>query len=81
MRLRPMGFFGIMMQVPRAPMPWECRLRGLMIIDEVKATLAMEGIALSEDEEKLVSDYVEGKISMAELRKTVADLLKKQKAA
>ncbi len=52
-----------------------------MIIDEVKATLAMEGIALSEDEEKLVSDYAEGKISMAELRKTVADLLKKQKAA
>jgi hypothetical protein len=52
-----------------------------MIIDEVKATLAMEGIALTEDEEKLVRDYAEGKISMAELRKTVADLLKKQKAA
>lgn len=52
-----------------------------MIIDEVKATLAMEDIVLTKDEEKLIRDYADGRLDMAQLRKAVECLNKKREAA
>ncbi|MCR5537060.1 MAG: hypothetical protein K6F05_06570 [Succinivibrio sp.] len=40
----------------------------MSILEEVKATLAMEDLTLNQDEEQLLKDYAEGKLSFAELR-------------
>lgn len=40
------------------------------IIQETRATLSMEGLILSEDETRMLTDYNEGKVSGDDLRKS-----------
>ena len=37
-----------------------------MLLDEVKATLAMENLSLNEEQEKLLKSYADGKITLKE---------------
>ncbi|MGN0915639.1 MAG: hypothetical protein ACI4NE_04730 [Succinivibrio sp.] len=52
-----------------------------MLINEVKATLAMENLILNSEQEKLLLDYADGKITFEEYSKMAAKLLKESKAA
>ncbi|MDY6323340.1 MAG: hypothetical protein SPL30_10620 [Succinivibrio sp.] len=51
-----------------------------MILDEIKASLAIENLRLTSQEEQVLSDYIEGRISFDELRQFVAGLLKSKAA-
>jgi len=42
-------------------------------VRETQATLAMEGMKLSEDEVRMLKDYSEGKVSGDDLRKRIFD--------
>ncbi len=52
-----------------------------MILDEVKATMAMEGLKLTATEEKVLQDYACGKISFDDLKLFLTEALKESKAA
>ena len=43
------------------------------VVEETKATMAMEGMKLSEEETQMLTDYTEGKVSGDELRKMIFD--------
>ena len=43
------------------------------VVEETKATMAMEGMKLSEEETQMLTDYTEGKVSGDELRKKIFD--------
>ena len=43
------------------------------VVEETKATMAMEGMKLSEEETQMLTDYTEGKVSRDELRKMIFD--------
>lgn len=52
-----------------------------MLLDEVKATLAMENLTLNEEQEKLLEQYAEGKCSFEQFQELIVKLLKENKAA
>lgn len=52
-----------------------------MLLDEVKATLAMENLTLNEEQEKLLEQYAEGKFSFEQFQELIVKLLKENKAA
>ncbi len=52
-----------------------------MLIDEVKATLAMENLKLTSEEEVMLKSYAEGRISFEEFKAYLLKTLKKDKAA
>ena len=52
-----------------------------MLIDEVKATLAMENLELSQDEEKLLKDFADGRVSFEQVRDFIVNAVKNRKAA
>ena len=52
-----------------------------MLLDEVKATLAIENLNLSSEQEKILKDYADGVISFEELKSLIFKLLKENKAA
>ncbi len=52
-----------------------------MLLDEVKATLAMENLILTEDQEKLLQSYAEGKITFKQFQEQISKLAKDSKAA
>ncbi|MBU3826630.1 MAG: hypothetical protein IAA31_03970 [Candidatus Anaerobiospirillum merdipullorum] len=52
-----------------------------MLIDEIKASLAMENLHLTAAEEQLLRDFAAERISFAELLDFVKNAIKKQKAA
>lgn len=52
-----------------------------MLLDEIKATLAIEQLYLTPDEEQLLRDYAEGRVSFSELYSFVVKTLKKAEAA
>ena len=52
-----------------------------MLLDEVKATLAMENLSLNEEQEKLLKSYADGKITLKEYQELLLKLTKEQKAA
>ncbi|MCR5084051.1 MAG: antitoxin VbhA family protein [Succinivibrionaceae bacterium] len=51
------------------------------MIEEVKATLAMEGLELTEREEALLRDYANGKITSEQLVELVLSSLKSREVA
>ncbi len=52
-----------------------------MLLDEVKATLAMENLSLNEEQEKLLKSYGDGKITLKEYQELLLKLTKEYKAA
>jgi hypothetical protein len=52
-----------------------------MLLNEVKATLAMENLTLSEEQEKLLQCYADGKISFKEFQEQLIKLTQEYKAA
>ena len=52
-----------------------------MLLDEVKATLAMENLNLSKEQEKLLQDYAKGLITFEQFKEQLAKLSKEFKAA
>ncbi len=52
-----------------------------MLLDEIKATLAMEKLQLTAQEERLLQDYAEERISFTELYNFLLASVKKRKAA
>ena len=52
-----------------------------MLLDEVKATLAMENLSLNEEQEKLLKSYADGKITLKEYQELLLKLTKEYKAA
>ncbi len=52
-----------------------------MLLDEVKATLAMENLNLSEEQEKLLQSYADGEISFKEFQDQIQKLSKDNKVA
>ncbi len=52
-----------------------------MLLDEVKATLAMENLYLSEEQEKLLQSYADGEISFQEFQEEFQKLSKDSKVA
>ena len=45
-----------------------------MLLDEVKATLAMENLTLNEEQEKLLEQYAEGKCSFEQFQELIVKL-------
>lgn len=45
-----------------------------MLLDEVKATLAMENLSLNEEQEKLLKSYADGKITLKEYQELLLKL-------
>ena len=52
-----------------------------MLLDEVKATLAMENLSLNEEQEKLLKSYADGKITLKEYHELELKVNKENKAA
>ncbi len=52
-----------------------------MLLDEMKATLAMENLVLSEEQEELLRLYAEGKIDFLELKHQLMKMNKDNKVA
>ena len=52
-----------------------------MLLDEVKATLAMENLSLNEEQEKLLKRYAHGKTTLKESQELLLKLTKEYKAA
>ncbi len=52
----------------------------MTILEEVKATLAMEDLHLNPHEEQLLKDYAEGRLSFAELRALLSSFLNSKAA-
>lgn len=52
-----------------------------MLLDEVKATLAMENLYLTEEQEKLLQSYADGEISFKEFQEQIAKLTEDSKVA
>ena len=52
-----------------------------MLLDEVKATLAMENLSLNEEQEKLLKSYADGKITLKVYQELLLKLTKEYKAA
>ena len=52
-----------------------------MLIDEVKASLAMENLKLTAEEEQLLLDYMNGLVSFEQVRDFIVNAVKNQKAA
>ncbi len=52
-----------------------------MLIDEIKASLAMENLFLEADEERLLADYIAGRLSLEEVKNSLASLIALQKKA
>ncbi len=52
-----------------------------MLLDEVKATLAMENLTLSSEQEKLLQNYADGKISFEEFQEQLLKLVADTKVA
>ena len=52
-----------------------------MLLDEVKATLAMENLNLYKEQEKLLQDYAKGLITFEQFKEQLAKLSKEFKAA
>ena len=52
-----------------------------MLLDEVKATLAMENLYLTEEQEKLLQSYADGEISFKEFQEQISKLTEDSKVA
>ncbi|MGN1280603.1 MAG: hypothetical protein ACI4UM_01680 [Succinivibrio sp.] len=52
-----------------------------MLLDEVKATLAMENQTLNAEQEKLLKSYADGEISFAEFEQRLLKLTQEYRAA
>ncbi len=52
-----------------------------MLLDEIKATLAMEKLYLTPAEEQVLQDFAQGRISFSRLQAFVLEQLKNRKAA
>lgn len=51
------------------------------MIEEVKATLAIEGLELTAEETRLLKDFRDGNITIDDLKQILANLIKERKAA
>ena len=49
-------------------------------LDEIKATLAMEDLVLTQEEEKLLREYAEGRLSFDDLRSYILSSLNSKAA-
>ena len=52
-----------------------------MLLDEVKATLAMENLSLTDEQEKLLASYANGQCSFEQFQELLTKLLEENKAA
>ena len=50
-------------------------------VEETKATMAMEGMALTDEEEQMLTDYANGDISGDELRKMIFSTIPEEEPA
>ncbi|MGN0894838.1 MAG: antitoxin VbhA family protein [Succinivibrio sp.] len=52
-----------------------------MLLDEVKATLAMENQTLNSEQEKLLKSYADGEITFDEFEQKLLEITKNYRAA
>ena len=50
-----------------------------MIIDEVRASLAIEGLELTADEQRQLRDFEDGRLTLEELRAVLAAALRAER--